>query len=150
MSELHAALGVAQMEKVSGFLAQRKLNFEKLEGLLSAKLGLTVLPQPFNLKTQSSFYCLSFILPENLFRHRSKIMSRLTDLGIGSSIYYPKPVPEMLYYKAKYNHQPGEFPNAKNISEGSIALPVGPHLVEDDMDKIFETLTLALKEKKYG
>lgn len=150
MSELHAALGVAQMKKVSGFLSQRKLNFGKLEGLLSAKLGLTVLPQPFNVKTQSSFYCLSFLLPENLIQHRSKIMSRLTDFGVGSSIYYPKPVPEMLYYKAKYSYRPEEFPNAKNLSERSIALPVGPHLVGADMDKIFETLALVLKEEKYG
>ena len=48
--------------------------------------------------------------------------------GIGCSIYYPHPVPRLVYYKKKYGYNFKDFLNASYISDYSIALPVGPHL----------------------
>ena len=56
--------------------------------------------------------------------------------GVGTSIYYPRPVPELSYYAKKYNIIRGSFPEAAKIAYNSIALPVGPHLKDGDAEYI--------------
>jgi len=41
---------------------------------------------------------------------------------------------------------PGRYPNASWISDASIALPVGPHLNEDDMAYIADAVGAAISE----
>ena len=62
------------------------------------------MPQPKNEIKTSSHYCLSIILDESIATQRSKIMEGLKGEGIGTSIYYPQPVPRMKYYKEKYGY----------------------------------------------
>jgi dTDP-4-amino-4,6-dideoxygalactose transaminase len=54
----------------------------------------------------------------------------------------------LTYYREKYAVKPGSFPNASWISDASIALPVGPHLDEDDMAYIAATVRAAISELK--
>jgi perosamine synthetase len=46
----------------------------------------------------------------------------------------------MNYYRSKYGFPSESFPNAAWISYNSIALPVGPHLNEQDMAYIAQML----------
>ena len=50
-----------------------------------------------NLK--SSYYALTIILDEGV--ERNKIIVKLKKKGIGTSIYYPHPIPMLNYYKKK-------------------------------------------------
>ena len=65
-------------------------------------------------------------------------------MGVGTSVYYPKAIPEFSYYKDKYGYKENQFPNAAKISNQSIALPVGPHLNEEDMIYIVQVVKNAL------
>lgn len=38
------------------------------------------------------------------------------------------------YYRRKYGYREGDFPVAERLSRCSIALPVGPHVCEDDVE----------------
>ena len=134
MSEVHAAIGVEQMKKLPAFLNKRRANFESLESLLSSKSGFRILPQPINDVQTSSHYCMGILLQPNLRKKRPEVVEMLQAKGIGTSIYYPHPVPHMTYYKEKYGLV--DCPNAESISNSVIALPVGPHLSSDDMDFI--------------
>jgi len=133
MSEIHAAIGVEQMRKLPNFLAQRRNNFECLQSELADLSSCRVLPQPNKDRFNSSCYCLGLVLDQTVAARRSKIMEALTELGVGSSIYYPQPVPRMSFYKHKYGYDPDKYSNSAAISDRIIALPVGPHLKEIDM-----------------
>ena len=82
------------------------------------------------------------LLSSQLVGKRPEIMDELKDLGIGTSIYYPHPVPDMTYYRKTYKEQ--IFPNARLISNSIIALPVGPHLEQTDMERVGEALIKVL------
>ena len=82
----------------------------------------------------SSHYCLSVVLEGFLAERRDKIILDLRDAGIGTSIYYPHPIPRLSYYVQKYGYDPSRVSCATAISDCSIALPVGPHLDEEDVD----------------
>ncbi len=133
MSELHAAIGVEQVKKLPGFLAQRAQNFAVLAEALADLPGLRVLPQPMDGHLDSCHYCLGALLDLRLVEKRPQIMAQLKERGVGTSVYYPQPVPRMTYYQEKYGYTESRYPNAARISDGLIALPVGPHLSGEQM-----------------
>jgi dTDP-4-amino-4,6-dideoxygalactose transaminase len=145
MSELHAAIGIEQVKKLPQFLARRAENFAVLAEHLGDMEGVTVLPAPRG-RITASHYCLAAVLNRELAAKRAQIMQALTARGIGSSIYYPQPVPRMTYYRDKYGYEAGKYPHAERLSDCSIALPVGPHLSPLDMGQIAKELRGVLRE----
>ncbi len=135
MSEIHAAIGVEQVKKLPGFLVKRAENHRALSESLRGVDGIATLPAPMGRLT-SCHYCLSIVLDDDLASKRPAIMDALTARGIGSSVYYPQPVPRMRYYREKYGYDPACFPVAARLSDQSIALPVGPHLSRAEMNEI--------------
>ena len=146
MNELSAALGLVQLERVPDFLSQRRRNFTVLRDALSELSEVTVLHASDGPERVSSHYCLSAVLDSRLSSKRFELVDALRARGIGTSVYYPKPVPEMRYYQERYQLAEGAFPNASWISGSSVALPVGPHLDEDDMRHIGDTFKTVLGE----
>ena len=145
MSEMQAALGRQQVAKVDEILDRRRANFCKLKTLLSDIEDLSVLDAADE-DVASSYYCLSAVLCGELKGHRNEMVTRLNDAGVGTSIYYPHPVPRMSYYRRKYGFQAEDYPNAAAISDQSIALPVGPHVTPDDIEYIAESLKQVIEE----
>lgn len=127
MSEIHASLGVEQMKKITKFLKIRERNFNFLKNSLKIFSHFKILSNS-NKKLTSSNYCMSLVLNNKVKRFRTKIINLINSSGIGTSIYYPKPVPMMKYYKKKYNFKNKYFFNAQTISQNSISIPVGPQI----------------------
>ena len=147
LNELQAALGIEQLERMNDFLKIRKENYEALsKGLEEIDEIEQFLSS--HAEYQSSYFCLSVLLKDSLSEKRYEIVSKLKSSGIGTSVYYPKPVPHMRYYKEKYGFSETSFPEAKRISYSSIALPVGPHLEIEDMVCIIDILKKAIAEVK--
>jgi len=136
MSEIHAAIGIEQLKKIKSFLEIRKENHELLSNMISNLPKVRVIEQPVNNSVVSSHYCLGLLLDKSISSRRAEIMDSLTRLGIGTSIYYPHPVPRLQYYKDKYGYDEAKYKNAAYISDNIIAFPVGPHLNRDDMNYI--------------
>ena len=140
MSEIHAAIGVEQMKKLPAFLDSRRVNHERLAAEIQDLPGVTVIPQPVNDRFRSSHYCLGMLLDKETADKRPEVMEALGARGVGTSIYYPQPVPRMQYYREKYGYNAEEFRNAAEISDSIIALPVGPHLAPDDTDYVVASI----------
>jgi perosamine synthetase len=139
MSELQAALGGSQLSRLPANLDQRRSHFSSLKSSLESIGGLRVLDNTSSAVT-NSHYCLSLVLDESLGGKRRELVASLKSAGIGTSVYYPQPVPRMTYYLNKYGYEPEHFVEAARISDHSIALPVGPHLKPGDVEHIAETV----------
>jgi dTDP-4-amino-4,6-dideoxygalactose transaminase len=147
LSDINAAIGRKQLERIDTILARRRANFDSLRRALISATGLTVLDST-SPSSASSHYCLSVVLDDALGALRNEIVKKLNAEGVGTSVYYPHPVPRLAYYREKYGYDAGRYRQASRISDQSIALPVGPHLAADDMTYIAETLTSIMKD--YG
>jgi dTDP-4-amino-4,6-dideoxygalactose transaminase len=145
MNEIEAAIGVEQVKRLDNILARRAANFSRLVRGLHSCRHVDLFAQPTG-ESRNSHYCLSILLKPAIVQARFDIVSALNKRGIGTSIYYPKPVPHMTYYRNKYGYDPESFPNAARISYNSIALPVGPHLDDADVDYIAEGVIEAIED----
>lgn len=140
LNEIQAAIGVEQVKKLPAFLRTRRDNFEVLSAGLRQIDELRILEAEITPDQEPSYYCLSAVLDRTTASRRTDIVAGLNAAGIGSSVYYPRPVPLMSYYQDKYGTASDAFPVAAEISEQSIALPVGPHLDADDMHYIVSSM----------
>jgi dTDP-4-amino-4,6-dideoxygalactose transaminase len=145
MSEVHAALGLGQVRRLHDNLARRRAHFDILKSALAGQPHVHILDAQTP-REESSHYCLSLVLQGRLAHRRDALVKRLNACGIGTSVYYPHPVPRLQYYQRKYGDPGDGFPHASAISDGSVALPVGPHLDPDDLHFMAEQLKLALTE----
>lgn len=145
MSEMQAALGRSQLARFPENLRIRRSNFQSLKEKLARALGTRILDSA-KPEVENSYYCMCVVLEGKLGPLRNEVISRLNAAGIGTSIYYPQPVPRMTYYREKYGYQPDDFPNAEEITDHSIALPVGPHLNSEDMEYIGEIFSSTVQE----
>lgn len=143
MNEIEAALGIAQLARLDDMLATRKRNYDVLARAIRGIDEIETFDDPPP-GFERSYYCFAALLRDRLAPARFEIVSRLNAFGVGTSVYYPKPVPHMAYYREKYGYGGNSFPTAAWISNSTISLPVGPHLDEDDMLYIADSLKKAI------
>jgi dTDP-4-amino-4,6-dideoxygalactose transaminase len=140
MSELQAALGRSQLRRLAETLRIRAANFASLKGALQDVDGLGVIDAT-DPKARNSHYCLT-IQPGGRWQgRRNDFVRAVNAAGVGTSVHYPQPVPRMAYYQTKYGYDPAAFAGAEAISDGTVALPVAPHLAAGDVDYIARVVT---------
>lgn len=145
MSELQAALGRAQLARAGEMLERRRVNFGTIRRAVSALPGLRVVDAA-DPRAASSHYCMSIVLEGPLAARRGEAIARLNEAGVGTSIYYPQPVPRMSYYRGRYGDPGDRFAVASELSDASIALPVGPHVSHEDAARIGVTVANVVSE----
>ncbi|HYF02883.1 MAG TPA: DegT/DnrJ/EryC1/StrS family aminotransferase, partial [Patescibacteria group bacterium] len=143
MNEIQAVIGIEQVKRMDEFLKKRAENYTELTKNLREIDEVSLFFEGYK-RFKNSYYCHSAILHDALAPKRFEIVQFMKDHGIGTSVYYPRPVPHFTYYREKYGYTDDTFPIAARISNSSIALPVGPHLDTDDMKYIANVLKEAI------
>ncbi len=144
MSEMAAAIGLVQLTRIKQFAAQRDANTAALRDALASGQGFRLLPDSDSRRKHAN-YCLIAVLDESLVASRNRIVLKMKSDGVGTSVYYPVPLPLSHFYCERYGHVAEDFPHASRISHGSIALPVGPHLNEEDMAIVADSFLRAVQ-----
>lgn len=70
---------------------------------------------------------------------RDRLQHYLRDAGIGTLIHYPIP-PHLSGAYAAAGYARGDFPIAEHLANTVLSLPMGPHLADEDVDTVIETV----------
>lgn len=147
LSDINSSIGRKQLERIRTILERRRTNFNVLKDGLTGQAGVSILDSRDGFSV-NSHYCLSVVLDGDLAKKRNDAVKRLNEAGVGTSVYYPHPIPRLAYYRNKYGYDAALYPQAARISDQSIALPVGPHLEADDMAYVAAQFFRILEELK--
>jgi len=137
MTNIHAAIGLAQMPKLDAFNEKRIAN----AAYLSAHLPQDTVQVPqVRDGTRHVFHQYTVrVLPP---LKRDTLRAHLTAQGVGSEVYYPVPVHKQeLYLDMGYGGQ--NFPESERASAQVLSLPVHPALTEDDLERVVEAVRSA-------
>ncbi|MEJ5327672.1 MAG: DegT/DnrJ/EryC1/StrS family aminotransferase [Candidatus Bathyarchaeia archaeon] len=136
MSEIQAAIGLVQLEKLPSFIAKRRENARRLTKLL-AKTDRLKLPEETD-ERRHSWYLYTVRLKDAAEAKRNKIVEELRQKGIGAEVYYSTPVHLMPYYRERF----GRFslPETEKAAKQVFSLPIHPNVTEEQVDYIGETL----------
>lgn len=136
MTDIQAALGISQMNRLDAFVTRRR-ELAARYSLLLADLPLRLPVQ--DLRTQSSWhlYVVRLCL-DQIGRSRREVFDALRAAGIGVNLHYI-PVYLQPYYRA-LGFSSGYCPEAEGYHSEAISLPLYPGLSEHDQDYIATTL----------
>jgi perosamine synthetase len=133
MTNIEAAIGLAQMERLSDIAARKAMIAQNYRTLLA---GLPVTFQRLRPNTQSSNWLVSLLLPPGA--DRDAIMAQMASGGIET-----RPVFFCAHEMPMY--ETGErFPVAQDIAARGVSLPSYPALTPDDVRRVCDTLSDAL------
>lgn len=128
MTDLHAAIGLVQIDRLSDFTAKRRANAEYFNRCIR-----TV--QTPSVKEGYDHVWHQYTIQVNGERDRDTAVKQLNEAGIGTGIFYPVPV-----YRQKPLHDLGygdiKLPVTEQVVKKVISLPIHPLLTTADREKI--------------
>ena len=136
MSEIQAAIGLVQLEKLPSFVAKRRENAKRLTRLL-AKTDRLQLPEETK-DRQHSWYLYTVRLKNATENERNKIVEELRRKDIGAEVYYSNPVHLMPYYRERFGGR--KLPETEKAAKQVFSLPIHPGVTEAQVDYIGKTL----------
>lgn len=145
ISDISAALGTAQMERLDEILAARAgaagLYNERL-GDLVGRFGIE-LPAVVDGVTMSWFVYVIRLAEGSTADQRDKVIAHLRSKGIGCSNYFA-PIHLQPFYREQFGYAEGDFPVTESLGARGIALPFFNKLSPTQADRVVAVLTEAL------
>lgn len=139
MTDIAAAIGLAQMDKIDGFNDKRIENAAYLnEGLKDVDGVIT----PYCADGSKHVYHQYTIRVEK--GDRDDWVDIINECGVGTGIHYPIPLYNQPIYKILGFE--GDCPNAELAADNVISLPVHPNLTKEDLDLVIEAVKSASDE----
>lgn len=139
MTDISAAIGLAQLDKIDDFNDKRIANAAYLnEGLKDIDGVIT----PFCAPESKHVYHQYTIRVEK--GDRDAWVDIINDCGVGTGIHYPIPLYNQPIYKSLGIE--GNCPNAELAADNVISLPVHPSLTSEDLDLVISAVEKASKE----
>ncbi len=140
LSDVAAAIGVAQVEKLDQMLADRAQVAGWYTELLAHVDGVT-LPAANQPPARRSWFVYVVQLPQGV--DRDEVIGRLKNLGVSSKPYMPV-IHLQPYFRERYGYAEGDFPVAEDVASRSLALPFYPSMRRSDVERSVAALEEAI------
>ena len=144
LTNLAAAVGIPQLERLHQIGASRAANAAALRSGLSDIPGLTLPAEPAAGRTHVYHQFTVRVTPHSPVT-RAAFIDRLTAAGIGCGIYYPKVVFDYDCYLADDRVVQDHVPVAFAVAQEVVSLPVHPHLTTQQLDTIVTQVRKAMQ-----
>lgn len=147
MTDIHAAIGLAQMKRYPALLKRRREIIEKYDRAFKP-LGVHTLPHFTDEYTSSGHLYLTRVFKKNgepiSDEERREIIIKMAERGITTNVHF-KPLPMMTGYK-KLGFDIKDYPNAYAHYANEITLPFFSRLTDEEVDYIIDNYTDVIKE----
>jgi len=139
MTDLQAAIGVAQMDKIKQFIQKRKDNFDYLYKKLKVFEDYFILPKATE-NSEPSWFGFLLTIKDNKI-NRNKFIKYLNERGIGTRLLFGGNLIKQPYFinKSIKYRQIGELRNTDIIMNNAFWVGVCPKLTEKHIDYIYKT-----------
>ena len=144
LSDVHSAIGVAQLERLDELLAGRARAAACYQERVAAIDGVT--PMYEGPQRRSWFVYAPRLDPDV---DRDRVIGRLEERGVAAKPYLPC-IHLQPYYRHDHGGRPGTFPVTEAISASTIALPFFPELREDQVERVCDELDEAIRHQRAG
>jgi dTDP-4-amino-4,6-dideoxygalactose transaminase len=135
MTDIHAAIGLAQLDKLPAFNARRIAVAARYTAELRGVVTPSTRPGTVHVFHQYTLRVLK----------RDAFVEQLRERGVGTGVYYPIPVHRQKpFLELGYGDQ--SFPVSEQLSEEVVSIPVHPGLSDADVDTVIEVVNAVTAE----
>lgn len=129
LSDLHAAIGIGQMERIDELNRIRKANAQYFNEHLTSVITPKVKPEYDHVWHQ-------YTIRVDGGRDRDAAVKQLNNAGVGTGIFYPVPAHMQGYMKDLVGDY--SMPVSEKLAKEVISIPVHPQVSQADLEKIVE------------
>jgi len=148
LSDIHAALGLSQLGRMSSFIARRaeivaeyNRKFAELEGVTLPKLAPWLAGFASEQKLSWHLYALRIDWQRSGLT-RPRAMHQLRSIGVGTQVHY-LPVHLQPYYTQRW--ETPELPEAESFSGEVLSLPLYPEMTDEDVELVSSSVSELLR-----
>jgi UDP-4-amino-4,6-dideoxy-N-acetyl-beta-L-altrosamine transaminase len=141
MTDIQAALGASQMQRLNEFVSRRRLLSDRYNEML-AGLPVTLPWQHPDTESSWHLYVIRLRLDKIAKTHR-QVFEELRQAGIGVNLHYI-PVHTQPYYQ-NLGFKWGDFPQAEEYYQEAISIPLYYDLTEENQKRVVAILRDTLK-----
>ncbi|MFC1866660.1 DegT/DnrJ/EryC1/StrS family aminotransferase [Thermodesulfobacteriota bacterium] len=138
MTEISAALGLVQLDRLGNFLSKRRKLSSLFTKTLSSIPGVTPPKEPIDYLHAFLYYVVR-INKRSFGISRDSLAKRLIDLGIGVSVHWDPPLHLHNIFK-KFGYKKTDFKVSERLSRELLTLPMHPKLTYKDIGFIVECI----------
>ncbi|MEP0772942.1 MAG: DegT/DnrJ/EryC1/StrS family aminotransferase, partial [Acidobacteriota bacterium] len=142
MTDVAAALGLAQLAKVKMFHA-RRLAIARTYDEVLRDLPLLLPPRPARREDHAWHLYVIRLLPEARVT-RDRFIEEMSRRGIGTSVHFI-PLHRHPYWRDTYHLSPERFPNAEAAFAGAVSLPIYTRMSDADIERVLAAVREILR-----
>ena len=136
MSNILAALGMAQINKIDKLIQMRRKNADYLTKKLSKIEGIIMPKAPADYFHVYQMYSIRVTLG---VKQRDKLMDYLAKEGVMTKVYF-HPVHLTKFYRERFGYTGAKLPVTEKISSEILSLPMSPQMTKCEIDFMVETM----------
>ena len=141
MTELQAALGISQMDRLNHYIARRHQLADRYNDLLST-LPVNIPWQHADSYSGLHLYVITLQLEKITKTHR-EVFESLREQGIGVNVHYI-PVHTQPYYE-RMGFKPEDFPLAQDYYRQAVSIPMFQTMTDEQQDLVVAAIAKALQ-----
>lgn len=141
MTDIAAALGLSQLNKLDRFLERRRAIVSRYDEAFG-KLAPIRLPQSareHRARSGHHLYIADFDF-DAMRTTRTAFMTKLGERGVGSQVHY-MPVYHHPFHARRGGADRDKFPNAEKYYSGCLSLPLHPGLDDEEVERVIGAVT---------
>ena len=136
ITEMQAALGISQLDRLNSFISRRRFLAERYNALLK---NLPLILPPLQPTGESSWHLYPILIDcQNSHLSRLEVYYSLLEKGIKANVHFI-PIHTHPYYQ-KMGFKKGDFPISEWFYENELSLPMYYDLSDDQQDRVVDTL----------
>jgi CDP-6-deoxy-D-xylo-4-hexulose-3-dehydrase len=143
ITDMQAACGLAQLERIDEFVAARRNNFSYLKGLLSDLRKKIILPEPTE-GSDPSWFGFPITLGESSSISRKDLINQLDAKRIGTRLLFAGNLLRQPYMKDRNFRVSGELVNADRVMNQTFWVGIYPGLSKPHLDYVADAIRSAV------
>lgn len=140
ITDMQAAVGLAQLDRLDGFVAARRRNFKLITELLRPLEDVLILPEATP-RSDPSWFGYPITLREGTSFTRDDVVKHLNDMKIGTRLLFGGNITRQPYMKGRNYRVVGDLTNSDIVTERTFWIGVYPGLGESEIGYMIDTLT---------
>jgi CDP-4-dehydro-6-deoxyglucose reductase, E1 len=144
MTDMQAAVGIAQLAKLPGFIAARRRNFDLLKAGLQEFAEFLMLPEA-EPNSEPSWFGFPITVKQGAPFTRNELVQFLDERKIGTRLLFGGNLLRQPAYKDIKHRVVGELTNSNLITDGTFWIGVYPGINQQMLDYILDSFSKFLK-----
>lgn len=144
ITDMQAALGLAQLKKLPAFINKRNSNFEKIKEGLNPLNHKIILPEATP-GTIPSWFGFLITVKDNAGITRNELVTKLNDAKIATRLLFAGDVRKQPYFKNIHYRSVGQLTNTSIIMNNTFWIGVTPMITDDMIEYMVETFVKILR-----